>query len=166
MNLNVITAIVLFIHANLVSGGSMVKKMPLDRLTDDDIREILTRYKRIALVGASPKPERASHDVMKYLLDHGYDVIPVNPRYEEVLGRKCYPSVLDIPGEVDIVDLFVRPEFTMEYVEQAIKKGAKVVWFQFNTYNREAFKKAKEAGLTAVAHRCIKQEHERLFGDL
>ncbi|ADT83783.1 CoA-binding protein [Thermococcus barophilus] len=144
----------------------MVKKMPLDRLTDDDIREILTRYKRIALVGASPKPERASHDVMKYLLDHGYDVIPVNPRYEEVLGRKCYPSVLDIPGEVDIVDLFVRPEFTMEYVEQAIKKGAKVVWFQFNTYNREAFKKAKEAGLTAVAHRCIKQEHERLFGDL
>ena len=142
----------------------MVKKMPLDRLTDDDIREILTRYKRIALVGASPKPERASHDVMKYLLDHGYDVIPVNPRYEEVLGRKCYPSVLDIPGEVEIVDLFIRPEFTMEYVEQAIKKGAKVVWFQFNTYNREAFKKAKEAGLTAVAHRCIKQEHERLFG--
>ncbi len=130
----------------------MVKKMPLDRLTDDDIREILTRYKRIALVGASPKPERASHDVMKYLLDHGYDVIPVNPRYEEVLGRKCYPSVLDIPGEVEIVDLFIRPEFTMEYVEQAIKKGAKVVWFQFNTYNREAFKKAKEAGLTAVAH--------------
>ncbi|WP_324736003.1 CoA-binding protein [Thermococcus sp. SY098] len=144
----------------------MVKKMPLDRLTDDDIREILTRYKRIALVGASPKPERASYDVMKYLLDHGYDVIPVNPRYEEVLGRKCYPSVLDIPGEVEIVDLFVRPEFTMEYVEQAIEKGAKVVWFQFNTYNREAFKKAKEAGLTAVAHRCIKQEHERLFGDL
>ncbi|WP_457752658.1 CoA-binding protein [Thermococcus sp.] len=142
----------------------MVKKMPLDRLTDDDIQEILTRYKRIALVGASPKPERASHDVMKYLLDHGYDVIPVNPRYEEVLGRKCYPSVLDIPGEVEIVDLFIRPEFTMEYVEQAIKKGAKVVWFQFNTYNREAFKKAKEAGLTAVAHRCIKQEHERLFG--
>ncbi len=142
----------------------MVKKMPLDRLTDDDIREILTRYKRIALVGASPKPERASHDVMKYLLDHGYDVIPVNPRYEEVLGRKCYPSVLDIPGEIEIVDLFIRPEFTMEYVEQAIKKGAKVVWFQFNTYNREAFKKAKEAGLTAVAHRCIKQEHERLFG--
>ncbi len=65
---------------------------------------------------------------------------------------------------MEIVDLFVRPEFTMDYVEQAIEKGAKVVWFQFNTYNREAFRKAKEAGLTAVAHRCMKQEHERLMG--
>ena len=66
----------------------MVKKMPLDRLTDDDIREILTKYKRIALVGASPKPERDANMVMWYLLEHGYDVIPVNPKYEEVLGRK------------------------------------------------------------------------------
>jgi len=142
----------------------MVRIMPVDRLTDDDLKEILTKYKKIALVGASPKPERDSNDVMRYLLEHGYEVYPVNPRYDEVLGRKCYPSVLDIPDEVDIVDLFVRPEFTMDYVEQAIEKGAKVVWFQFNTYNRDAFKKAKEAGLTAVAHRCIKQEHARLIG--
>ena len=141
----------------------MVRTMPVDRLTDDDLREILTKYRKIALVGASPKPERDSNDVMRYLLEHGYEVYPVNPRYDEVLGRKCYPSVLDIPDEVDIVDLFVRPEFTMDYVEQAIEKGAKVVWFQFNTYNREAFKKAKEASLTAVAHRCIKQEHARLL---
>ncbi len=142
----------------------MVRIMPVDRLSDDEIREILTKYRKIALVGASPKPERDANDVMRYLLEHGYEVYPVNPRYDEVLGRKCYPSVLDIPDEVEIVDLFVRPEFTMDYVEQAVKKGAKVVWFQFNTYNREAFKKAKEAGLTAVAHRCIKQEHERLIG--
>ncbi|ASA77981.1 CoA-binding protein [Thermococcus sp. 5-4] len=141
----------------------MVRTMPVDRLTDDDVREILTKYRKIALVGASPKPERDSNDVMRYLLEHGYEVYPVNPRYDEVLGRKCYPSVLDIPDDVDIVDLFVRPEFTMDYVEQAIEKGAKVVWFQFNTYNRDAFKKAKEAGLTAVAHRCIKQEHARLL---
>ncbi|MCD6372951.1 MAG: CoA-binding protein [Thermococcus sp.] len=141
----------------------MVRKMPVERLTDDDVREILTKQHRIALVGASPKPERDANRVMRYLLEKGYEVYPVNPHYEEVLGRKCYPSVLDIPDEVEIVDLFLRPEFTMDYVEQAIKKGAKVVWFQFNTYNREAFKRAKEAGLVAVAHRCIKQEHERLM---
>ncbi len=142
----------------------MVRAMPVDKMSDDDIREILTKYRKIALVGASPKPERDANEVMRYLLEKGYKVYPVNPRYEEVLGRKCYPSVLDIPDEVEIVDLFVRPEFTMEYVEQAIKKGAKVVWFQFGTFNEEAFKRAKEAGLTAVAHRCIKQEHERLIG--
>ena len=142
----------------------MARAMPVDKMRDDDIREILTKYRKIALVGASPKPERDANEVMRYLLEKGYKVYPVNPRYEEVLGRKCYPSVLDIPDEVEIVDLFVRPEFTMEYVEQAIKKGAKVVWFQFGTFNEEAFKKAREAGLTAVAHRCIKQEHERLIG--
>ncbi|ASJ13021.1 CoA-binding protein [Thermococcus thioreducens] len=141
----------------------MVRIMPVDRLSDDEIREILTKYRKIALVGASPKPQRDANDVMRYLLEHGYEVYPVNPRYSEVLGRKCYPSVLDIPDDVEIVDLFIRPEFTMDYVEQAVKKGAKVVWFQFNTYNREAFKKAKEAGLIVVAHRCIKQEHARLL---
>ncbi len=142
----------------------MVRIMPVDRLSDEDVKEILTKYRKIALVGASPKPERDSNDVMRYLLEHGYEVYPVNPRYDEVLGRKCYPSVLDIPDEVEIVDLFVRPEFTMDYVQQAMEKGAKVVWFQFNTYSREAFRKAKEAGLIAVAHRCIKQEHARLIG--
>ncbi|MFA4639906.1 CoA-binding protein [Pyrococcus kukulkanii] len=142
----------------------MVRIMPVDRLSDDDIRGILTKYKKIALVGASPKPERDANEVMRYLLEHGYEVYPVNPKYDEVLGRKCYPSVLDIPDEVEIVDLFVRPELTIEYVEQAIKKGARVVWFQFNTYNREAFKRAREAGLIAVAHRCIKREHERVLG--
>ena len=141
----------------------MVRAMPVDKMSDDDIREILTKYRKIALVGASPKPERDANEVMRYLLEKGYEVYPVNPRYGEVLGRKCYPSVLDIPDEVEIVDLFVRPEFTMDYVEQAIEKGAKVVWFQFNTYNREAFKRARETGLIAVAHRCIKQEHERLI---
>ena len=141
----------------------MVRIMPVDRLSDEDVKEILMKYRKIALVGASPKPERDSNDVMRYLLEHGYEVYPVNPRYDEVLGRKCYPSVLDIPDEVEIVDLFVRPEFTMDYVQQAMEKGAKVVWFQFNTYSREAFRRAKEAGLIAVAHRCIKQEHERLI---
>lgn len=142
----------------------MVGIMPVDRMSDEDIREILTNYRKIALVGASPKPERDASRVMRYLLEHGYEVYPVNPLYNEVLGRKCYPSVLEIPDEVEIVDLFVRPEFTMDYVEQAIKKGAKVVWFQFNTYNEDAFKWAREMGLTAVANRCIKQEHERLLG--
>ena len=142
----------------------MVRIMPVDRLSDDDVREILRKYRKIALVGASPNPERASNDVMKYLIEHGYEVYPVNPRYSEVLGRKCYRSVLDIPGEVEIVDLFVRPKFAMDYVEQAVKKGAKVIWFQFRTYSREAFRRAREAGVTVVAHRCMKQEHERVLG--
>ncbi len=142
----------------------MVNAIAVDGLTDDEVREILTRYRKIALVGASPKPERDANEVMRYLIEKGYEVYPVNPRYSEVLGRKCYPSVLDIPEEVEIVDLFVRPEFARDYVEQAIKKGAKVVWFQFGTFDEEAFRRAKEAGLTAVAHRCIKQEHERLIG--
>ncbi|WP_297501157.1 CoA-binding protein [Thermococcus sp.] len=142
----------------------MVMKMPVDRLSDEEVRKILTKYRRIALVGASSKPERDANQVMRYLIEKGYEVYPVNPRYSEVLGRKCYPSVLDVPDDVEIVDLFVRPEFTMDYVEQAIEKGAKVVWFQFGTYNREAFRKAKEAGLMVVAHRCMKQEHERLIG--
>ncbi|AEC52713.1 hypothetical protein PNA2_1798 [Pyrococcus sp. NA2] len=141
----------------------MVRIMPVDRLTDEDVKEILLKYRKIALVGASPKPERDANRVMRYPLENGYEVYPVNPKYEEVLGRKCYPSVLDIPDEVEVVDLFVRPELTMEYVEQAIKKGAKVVWFQYHTYNREAFRKAKEAGLIAVAHRCMMREHERLI---
>ena len=142
----------------------MVNAIVVDGLTDDEVRGILTRYRKIALVGASPKPERDANEVMRYLIEKGYEVYPVNPRYSEVLGRKCYPSVLDIPEEVEIVDLFVRPEFARDYVEQAIKKGAKVVWFQFGTFDEEAFRRAKEAGLTAVAHRCIKQEHERLIG--
>ncbi|ACS33286.1 CoA-binding protein [Thermococcus gammatolerans] len=142
----------------------MVNAIAVDGLTDDEVREILTRYRKIALVGASPKPERDANEVMRYLIEKGYEVYPVNPRYSEVLGRKCYPSVLDIPEEVEIVDLFVRPEFARDYVEQAIKKGAKVVWFQFGTFDEEAFRRAREAGLTAVAHRCIKQEHERLIG--
>jgi len=133
-------------------------------LTDEEIREILMKYRKVALVGASPKPERDSNEVMRYLLEHGYEVYPVNPRYSEVLGRKCYPSVLDIPDDVEIVDLFVRPELTREYVEQAIKKGAKVVWFQFGTYDRDAFERARDAGLIVVAYRCIKQEHARLLG--
>ncbi len=143
----------------------MVRTTPVDGLSDEEIREILTKYRKIALIGASPKPERDSNQVMRYLLEKGYEVYPVNPRYGEILGRKCYPSVLDIPDEVEIVDLFVRPEFTMDYVEQAIKKGAKIVWFQFGTFSEEAFRKAKEAGLIAAAHRCIKQEHERLFAE-
>ena len=142
----------------------MVRITSVDGLGDEEVREILTKYRKIALVGASPKPERDSNEVMRYLIEKGYEVYPVNPRYDEILGRKCYPSVLDIPDEVEIVDLFVRPELTVEYIEQAIKKGAKVVWFQFNTYSREAFRRAKEAGLIAVAHRCIKQEHARLIG--
>ncbi|WP_456366854.1 CoA-binding protein [Thermococcus sp.] len=142
----------------------MVRIMPVDGPSDGEIRKILTKYRKIALVGASPKPERDSNQVMRYLLEKGYEVYPVNPHYDKILGKKCYPSVLDIPDDIEIVDLFVRPEFTMDYVEQAIEKGAKVVWFQFGTFSEEAFRKAREVGLIAVAHRCIKREHERLIG--
>lgn len=92
----------------------MVRIIPVDRLTDEDVKEILTKYRKITLVGESPKPERDANKVMRCLIEHGYEVYPVKPHYEGVLGRKCYSSVLGIPDEVEIVDIFVRPEFTMD----------------------------------------------------
>jgi hypothetical protein len=116
----------------------------------DKLRELLAATKTIAVVGASPKPERDSHKIAKYLLDVGYRMIPVNPGQAEILGQKCYASLRDIPEPVDMADLFRRAEDTPPIVEDAIAIKAKSVWFQLETTNEEAAARADAAGLVVV----------------
>jgi len=131
-----------------------------------DLRRIMTDYKRVAIVGLSADWSRPSNFAAKYLLDHGFEVIPVNPKYPEILGQKCYADLRDIPTPVDIVDLFQRVERVPPFVDQAIEIGAKVVWLQLGIVHEEAAQKARDAGLEVVQDRCMKIEYARLFGGL
>lgn len=130
------------------------------------LRRILRDTRVIASVGLSRHWYRPSFFAAKYLQEHGYRIIPVNPRYQEILGEKCYPSLLEIPEKVDVVQLFQRAERVLPFVEDAIKIGAKVVWMQLGIVNEEAAARAREAGLEVVMDRCMKIEHARLFGGL
>ncbi len=132
----------------------------------ETLRRILSTYKRIGMVGLSANWYRPSNFAAKYLIDHGYTVIPVNPGYEEVLGQKCYPSLLDIPDPVEVVDIFQRSEKVPPLVDQAIEIGAKVVWMQLGVVHKEAAERARQAGLEVVMDRCMKIEFGRLFGGL
>lgn len=131
-----------------------------------DLRRILNDYKRVAIVGLSADWSRPSNFAAKYLIDHGFEVIPVNPKYDEILGQKCYADLEDIPTPVDIVDLFQRVDRIPPFVDQAIKIGAKVVWMQLGIIHEEAAQKARNAGLEVVMDRCMKIEYARLFGGL
>ena len=124
-----------------------------------DIKEILTKYRTIAVVGLSPDSGKPSHEVAAYLKRAGYRIIPVNPAVAEVFGEKSYPTLADVPEEVEIVDVFRRSEFVPEIVEQAIAKGAKVVWMQEGVVHQEAAQRAREAGLEVVMDRCMLKEH-------
>ncbi len=127
---------------------------------DDTINRIL-KMRTIAVVGLSPKPERASHDVARYLLDQGYKIIPVNPVQEEILGLKCYPNLSAIPEPVDLVDVFRRPEHCAAIAEEAVAIGAKALWLQLGIANDEAARLASDGGLLVVMDHCIKIEHAR-----
>lgn len=124
-----------------------------------DIKEMLTRYRTVAVVGLSPDAGKPSHEVAAYLKRAGYRIIPVNPSCGEIFGETCYPTLAEIPGEVEIVDVFRRSEFVPEIVEQAIAKGAKVVWMQEGVVHEEAARRAREAGLEVVMDRCMLKEH-------
>ena len=130
------------------------------------LRRILVQYKRVAIVGLSDNWSRPSNFVGKYLLEHGFEIFPVNPKYDEILGRNCYPDLKSIPEPVDIVDLFQRADRVMPFVEDAIEIGAKCVWMQLEIVNEEAAALARAAGLEVVMDRCIKIEYARLFGGL
>jgi predicted CoA-binding protein len=130
------------------------------------LRRILSRYRRIAVVGLSAQWHRPSYFAAKYMLEHGYEVIPVNPAYREVLGQPCYPSLREVPGGAEIVDCFRRAEEIPAIADEAIAIGARVLWLQLGVVNDEAVRKVEAAGLEVVMDRCVKIEHARLFGGL
>ena len=135
----------------------------------DDIltlRRILRECRTIAIVGLSAEWHRPSNFVGKYLQQHGYRIIPVNPRYSEVLGERCYANLTDIPEKIDLVDVFRRTEDVLPFAQAAVSIGAKCLWQQIGVVNREADALARAAGLESVMDRCVKIEHARLFGGL
>ena len=135
----------------------------------DDIntlRRILKESRVIAVVGLSADWFRPSYFAAKYMQEHGYRVIPVNPKYPAILGEKCYPSLRDIPERVDMVDVFRKTQDVPPIADEAIAIGAKVLWQQLGVRNEAAADRACAAGLDAVLDRCVKIEHGRLFGGL
>ncbi|MCX8125203.1 MAG: CoA-binding protein [Spirochaetes bacterium] len=139
-------------------------EVPAFNSEDGEIKEILTRYKVVAIVGLSDDPTKDSNRVAQYLISNGYTVVPVNPTKETILGLKSYPNLTSIPFTVDIVDIFRKPADVPPVVDEAIAIGAKVVWMQLGIAHNEAAKKAREAGLKVVQSKCIKMEHSRYFG--
>ncbi|MBX2881944.1 MAG: CoA-binding protein [Granulosicoccus sp.] len=132
----------------------------------ETLRRILNEHKVIAVVGLSSNESRPSFFAAKYMQYHGYRIIPVNPRYENILGETCYPDLESIPEPVDIVDVFQRPDRVLGTAKSAIAIGSKVLWMQLGVVNESAASIAREAGLQVVMDRCVKIEYARLFGGL
>jgi uncharacterized protein len=130
----------------------------------DPIRELLTWAKTIAVVGLSDSPLRPSHGVSAYMQMHAYKIIPVNPNVHEVLGEKSYHSLVEVPEKIDVVNIFRRPEFVEEVVDQAIRLRIPAVWMQEEVINERAAEKARNAGMFVVMDRCILKEHRTRFG--
>ena len=127
-----------------------------------NIRELLLQTRSIAVVGLSRNPARPSHEVASYLLTHRYRVVPVNPNYDQILDQRCYPSLSDIPAtlQIDMVNIFRRPEAVPGVVEEAIRIGAKTIWMQVGVIHPQAAEEARQAGLTVVMDRCLMVEHQ------
>jgi predicted CoA-binding protein len=132
--------------------------------SSDPIADLLRHSKTIAVVGLSDNPLRPSHGVSAYMQSHGYRIIPVNPQIEESLGEKAYASLLDVPENLDIVDIFRRPEFVEEIVDQAIRLKVPAIWMQEDVIHERAAEKARQAGILVVMDRCILKEHKSRFG--
>ena len=128
-----------------------------------EISLLLKKYRNIAIVGLSPKNNRPSNQVAVYLLEAGYNIVPVNPGQETILGKKCYPDLESIPEPIDIVDIFRRSEDIPPIVNGAIGINAKVVWMQQDIINEEAAAKARKAGLIVIMDRCLKEDHLNLI---
>lgn len=130
------------------------------------LRRILKENHTIAVVGLSADWFRPSYFAAKYMQEHGFRIIPVNPKYTEILGQKCYPDLQSIPEKVDIVDVFRKPQDCAPIARAAVEIGAKVLWLQIGVINDEAAHIAEQAGLDVVSDRCVKIEYARLFGGL
>lgn len=133
-------------------------------MNDTQLTDLLRKAQTIAVVGLSSNPMRASFGVSRFLQRQGYRIVPVNPNETEVLGEHAYPSVREVPGEIDIVNIFRRPARVPEVVDAAIEKGARCIWMQEGIVNHEAARKAESAGIPVVMNRCILKELARLFG--
>lgn len=137
----------------------MILRTPAER------KALLERSKTVAIVGASPKADRPSHEIFVYLREHGYDAVPITPMADVVAGAKTYPTVAEYAaahGPPDLVDVFRKPDDLMEVVDDAIAAGAKAIWFQLGVVNQEAIEKADRAGLDVVVDYCTKVEHRAL----
>ncbi len=134
-------------------------------MKEEEIKKILSDFKTVAVVGISPKEDRPSYNVASYLKSKGYQIIPVRPDGEKILGEKVYRSLTEIPKEIDVqvVDIFRKSDDVPPIVDEAIRRGAKVVWMQEGVIHHEAGDKAQKAGLKVVMDRCMKKEHQRLF---
>jgi len=132
-----------------------------DDHSDEQIRDILS-LKKVVVIGMSKHSSKAAHFVPKYLSDNGYDITPVNPTAEEILGKKCYDSVSEIDGEIEIVDIFRPSDQVLTVIQDAIKKKPKVIWLQEGIHNSEAEELARKEGIKVVYNRCMLAEHQRL----
>lgn len=135
--------------------------MPID--TDAELRTVL-EHETIAVVGCSTTPGKAAHDIPKYLLDHGYDIVPVNPSADEIFGREAHDSLTDVPDGVDVVDVFRPSEEVPGIVDETLGRGdVSAIWLQLGISHDDAASRAEEGGLAVVQDKCIKVEHRRLF---
>jgi predicted CoA-binding protein len=139
--------------------------IPPDNVPEERIKEILEKSKIIAVVGASRTEGKPAHFVPAYLKSKGYKIIPINPLADEILGEKAYKSLLDIPPDIkiDVVDVFRPSEEVTKVVEEAIKRGVKIVWLQLGIYNKEAVELAKKNNIEIIWDRCMMETHKRLF---
>ncbi len=135
--------------------------MEHDEHSDEQIRDILS-LKKVIVIGMSKHSSKAAHYVPKYLSDNGYDITPVNPTAEEILGKKCYDSISKVDGEIEIVDIFRPSDQVLPFVQEAIKKKPKVIWLQEGIHNSEAEELARKEGIKVVYNRCMLAEHKRL----
>jgi predicted CoA-binding protein len=134
-----------------------------DNFSDQDIKEIY-KLRNIAVVGMSPTVGKPSNYVPKFLIEKGYNIIPINPVYTEIQNRKSYGKVLDVPEVIDILDIFRKSEQVLQVIEESIdKEGIKVIWMQKGIYNREAEKIASDKGIKVIYNRCMLEEYQRLF---
>ncbi len=137
---------------------------PFQNPDDDTIRKLLERVRRIAVIGLSPRPHRASHRVASYLQEAGYDIVPVYPREEQILGQKVFRNVRDVPAPIDLVNVFRRSEFLPGVFDDVIASGAGAAWTQLQCIDQDGARRAERAGLTVVMNRCLMVEHGRLMG--
>ena len=139
--------------------ANIVTKLSVHNPSSEEMAEILREYKTIAVVGLSPKESRDSNKVARYLMDHGYEVVPVNPGQKEILGKQCFRSLEDIPFNIDLANLFLNPARIPPVVDQAIQKGVNAIWMQLGVVDNGSAQKAGNAGIRVVMDVCIMTEH-------